>query len=38
MGAVIDHYGLFDATVRSLDVSRAAGIGLLLAGVWLIVR
>jgi transporter family-2 protein len=37
-GAFIDHYGLFDATVRTLDVSRAAGIALLLAGVWLIVR
>jgi transporter family-2 protein len=37
-GALIDHYGLFDATVRTLNVSRVAGIAMLLAGVWLIVR
>lgn len=36
--ALIDHYGLLGATVRAMSVSRAAGIVMLLAGVWLIVR
>lgn len=35
---IIDHYGLFDTTVRQLDSSRLAGIGVLLCGIWLIVR
>jgi transporter family-2 protein len=35
---IIDHYGLFDTTVRQLDVSRLAGIVVMLAGVWLIMR
>ena len=38
VAALIDHLGLFDATVRTLDASRAGGIGLLLVGLWLIVR
>ena len=36
--ALIDHYGLFGATIRAMSVSRGAGIAMLLAGVWLIVR
>ena len=36
--ALIDHYGLFGATIRAMSVSRAAGIAMLLGGVWLIVR
>ncbi|NDJ78813.1 MAG: DMT family transporter [Chloroflexi bacterium] len=35
---VIDHYGLFETTVRPLDPSRLLGIGVLFAGIWLIVR
>ena len=38
VGALVDHFGLFDTAVRELDLSRAAGIGMLLAGVWLIMR
>ena len=38
VGAAVDHFGLFNATVRALDASRAGGIGLLLVGLWLIVR
>lgn len=38
LGALIDHYGLFASTVRTLDVSKGAGIALLLAGVWMILR
>jgi len=36
--AVIDHYGLIGATVRTMTVSRVAGVGLLLGGLWLIIR
>lgn len=35
---VIDHFGLFETTVRLLDVSRLLGIGLLFVALWLIVR
>ena len=35
---VIDHFGLLGATPRSLDASRAAGLAVTVAGVWLVVR
>ncbi len=38
IGALIDHFGLLGATVRPLDLSRLAGIVVLLLGTWLIVR
>jgi len=38
MSALIDHFGLLDSAIRTFDVSRAAGIGVLLAGVWMILR
>jgi transporter family-2 protein len=37
-GAVIDHFGLFGATVRPLDLSSLMGIPILLLGTWLIIR
>jgi bacterial/archaeal transporter family-2 protein len=37
-GAVIDHYGLFGAVVRPMDGPKALGLGLLMAGVTLLVR
>jgi len=37
-GALIDHYGWLGATIRTMNVSRAAGIAMLLGGIWLIVR
>jgi bacterial/archaeal transporter family-2 protein len=37
-GAALDHWGLFGATVRTLDWPRALGILVLLVGTWLIVR
>jgi len=37
-GALVDHFGLFGAQVHSLGWSRLAGIGVLLTGVWLIIR
>jgi bacterial/archaeal transporter family-2 protein len=36
--AVIDHFGLFGSPVRPIDLSRIAGLVLLLAGVRLIVH
>jgi transporter family-2 protein len=35
---IIDHYGLFDTSVRQLDASRLVGIGVLFFGIWLIIR
>lgn len=35
---VIDHFGFFGAPVRTVDVSRALGVLLAFAGVWLVVR
>lgn len=37
-GIVIDHFGLLGSALRSLDVTRAAGLGIVLLGVWLTVR
>lgn len=33
--AIIDHFGLFGAIRSPLDIKRAAGIALMVAGVWL---
>ena len=38
IAAIIDHYGLLGATARPLDPSRLLGIGVMIAGVWLMVR
>jgi transporter family-2 protein len=38
MAAVIDHFGLFGATVRPVDAARAVGMVVMMAGVWLVVR
>jgi len=38
IAALLDHFGLLGAAVRPLDVSRTLGIGVLILGVWLIVR
>jgi len=37
-GAVVDHFGVLGADLRPLDVSRIVGMGLMLAGTWLVVR
>lgn len=36
--AIIDQYGWIGATVKLVDLSRGAGIVLLLVGTWLVVR
>ncbi|WP_239113239.1 DMT family transporter [Shimia biformata] len=33
--AAIDHFGLFGAQISPLSLTRAGGIGLMAAGVWL---
>jgi len=37
-GAVIDHFGLFGAAIRPIDLTTLAGMVIVLAGVWLIVK
>jgi len=37
-GAVIDHYGLLDAHLRPMDLTRAIGLAVVLFGVWLTVK
>ncbi len=36
--ALLDHFGLLGAAVRSLDLGRAIGMVILFIGTWLIVR
>ncbi len=36
--ALLDHFGLMGAVIRPLDLSRLMGFGLLILGVWLIMR
>ncbi|MDO6586229.1 DMT family transporter [Salipiger sp. 1_MG-2023] len=36
--AIIDHFGLMGAIPAPLTLSRAAGIGLMAAGVWMAMR
>ncbi len=38
VGLLIEHFGLFDASVRSIDSSRIAAALLLLAGAFLMLR
>lgn len=35
---VIDHFGLFGATVRTIDLLRTTGVLFLILGVWLVLR
>jgi bacterial/archaeal transporter family-2 protein len=37
-GAVMDHFGLFGATVRPINFSTLTGMVIVLTGVWLIVK
>ena len=38
MGIIIDHFGLFGAVVRPVDISRIGAVVLLIAGGWLVLR
>jgi bacterial/archaeal transporter family-2 protein len=37
-GVLVDHFGLMGAALRPLTLARAAGVVVMLAGVWLILR
>jgi transporter family-2 protein len=37
-GAMLDHFGVFGADLRPLNISRISGIVLMLLGTWLVVR
>ena len=36
--ALLDHFGVLGAVMRPLDLSRLLGFGILIIGVWLIMR
>jgi len=38
VSAVMDHFGLLGAEVRTLDLSRVSGLGVILVGIWLVIR
>ena len=38
LGAILDHYGLLDAPVHELSLSRVAGIAIFFLGVWLTMK
>lgn len=38
VGALIGHFGWLGTPLKPLDISKALGIGLLLAGAWLVVK
>ena len=37
-GSLIDHFGLLDAHLRPMDLTRAIGLAVVLFGVWLTVK
>lgn len=38
LSGLIDHFGWFGAEIRPLDPTKFLGIGILLLGVWLVIR
>jgi transporter family-2 protein len=38
VATLLDHFGLLGAAVRPLELSRLLGVGVLILGVWLIMR
>jgi transporter family-2 protein len=38
VGAFLDHYGLLGAVVKPIDLTRVAGLIIVMAGVWLTTR
>jgi transporter family-2 protein len=38
VGVILDQFGLLGASVRSLDMTRIAGLAVVLFGVWLTVK
>ena len=38
LGGIIDHFGWFGAEIRPLDGTKLVGVGVLLLGIWLVMR
>ena len=38
VGTILDHFGWLGAAQRSLDITRAVGLAVVLVGVWLTVK
>ena len=38
LAALIDHYGWFGAELQPLTLTRITGLGIMMVGVWLVVR
>jgi len=38
VGTILDHYGLLGSSGRSMDLTRAFGLAVVLVGVWLTVK
>jgi transporter family-2 protein len=38
VAVILDHFGLLGAAVRTMDLSRVAGLIFLILGVWLVLR
>jgi transporter family-2 protein len=38
VGALLDHFGILGAELRPLNPTRLGGIGVIMLGVWLIIR
>ena len=38
VGTILDHFGLLGAIGRSMDVTRALGLAVVILGVWLTVK
>jgi transporter family-2 protein len=38
LSSVLDHFGLLQASVRPVNLSRVVGMGILFLGTWLMVR
>lgn len=38
LSGIIDHFGWFGAEIRPLDPTKLLGIGVLMLGIWLIIR
>ena len=38
VGALLDHFGILGADLRPLNLTRLGGIGVIMLGVWLIIR
>ncbi len=38
LGGIIDHFGWFGAEIRPFDPTKLLGVGVLMLGVWLIIR